>query len=220
MASRGLAHDLKNLIMPIWTWMLHEVDRYTPGSTEADVYNRACGALRVMKNYIDEAIFFTERLHPHFESVDLIPVAQEVCEITGLRAANRGITLRVESDNPEIIVADRILLQRAVLNLVNNAIDASQIGAEVVISIVSDSSNRVRIAIRDTGMGVSLENASRIFEPYFTTKNSGDRIRGFGLGLTIVQKIVLLHQGNISVRSILNIGTTIVIELPRKPLLG
>jgi signal transduction histidine kinase len=217
MASRGLAHDLKNLIMPIWTWMLHEVDRYPPKSTEADVYNRACRALRVMKNYIDEAIFFTERLHPHFESVDLISVAQEVCDITVSRAANRSITVRVESENPEIVVADKVLLQRSVANLVNNAIDASSPGKEVVISISSVQNSNVQIAVRDTGTGVSLENISRIFDPYFTTKCSGDNVRGFGLGLTIVQRIAFLHQGNVSVRSSLKSGTTIVIELPRKP---
>jgi signal transduction histidine kinase len=217
MASRGLAHDLKNLFTPIWTWMLHDFSRYQAGSTEAEVYRSASRALGVMKDYIDEAIFFTDRSQPQFESVDLGRVAKTVCKITGPRATSRGVAMRIESAVSECIVADSILLQRAIANLVNNAIDASARGNAVTIAISDVIPSKIRIAVSDEGKGIHPSYISKIFDPYFTTRNFGDDGRGVGLGLTIVQKIALLHEGSVWVHSTLNVGTTIVVELPRKP---
>ena len=61
------------------------------------------------------------------------------------------------------------------------------------------------------------ENLAHIFEPYFTTKQFGDDVRGFGLGLTICEKIVDLHQGSILVRSEPGRGTHVTVELPAAP---
>jgi signal transduction histidine kinase len=217
MASRGLAHDLKNLFTPIWTWMLHDLNRYQVGSIESNVYNSASRALGVMKDYIDEAIFFTDRSQPHFESVDLRKVAETVCEITRPRAVSRGVTIQGECGLSDCIVADSILLQRAIANLVNNAIDASARGNLVTVAISDAVPDRIRIAVSDEGKGIHPSHVSKVFDPYFTTKNFGDDGRGFGLGLTIVQKIALLHQGSVCVQSTLNVGTTILIELPKRP---
>lgn len=61
------------------------------------------------------------------------------------------------------------------------------------------------------------ENLNRVFAPYFTTKNIGDQMRGFGLGLTICQKIVHLHRGTITLHSTEGRGTTVQIDLPNDP---
>jgi signal transduction histidine kinase len=69
----------------------------------------------------------------------------------------------------------------------------------------------------DQGCGISPENLERIFDPYFTTKQFGDEVLGFGLGLTICEKIVDLHQGKIAVRSEVDRGTRAIVELPTAP---
>jgi signal transduction histidine kinase len=69
--------------------------------------------------------------------------------------------------------------------------------------------NNVRIVVCDSGIGIPEENLSKIFEPYFTTKDSGS-----GLGLTLVFKIIREHQGEISVTSKINEGTCFAISLP------
>jgi signal transduction histidine kinase len=74
-----------------------------------------------------------------------------------------------------------------------------------------------RLEVRDTGCGIPPEIQGRIFDPYFTTKQFGEEVRGFGLGLTISQKIVQLHNGNITVRSLPGAGTVISIDLPVAP---
>jgi signal transduction histidine kinase len=216
MASRGLAHDLKNLFTPIWTWMLHDLNRYQAGSTEAEVYRSASRSLEVMKDYIDEAIFFTDRSQPHFESVDLKRVVETACGVSSPRATSRGVAMRIECDISECIVADSILLQRAITNLLNNAVDASSRGTVVTITIADLSPTKICLAVSDEGKGIHPSHVSKIFDPYFTTKKFGDDGRGFGLGLTIVQKIALLHGGTVSVHSTINTGTTITVELPKK----
>jgi signal transduction histidine kinase len=170
-----------------------------------------------MKDYIDEAIFFTDRSQPHFESVNLRKIAETVRNITSPRSKCRGITIRVDCDISECIVADGILLQRAIANVVNNAIDASACGNAITMTISDLGPTKIRIAVSDEGKGIKPNHISKIFDPYFTTRNIDDNGRGFGLGLTIVQKIALLHKGNVWVHSTLNVGTTIIIELPRKP---
>jgi signal transduction histidine kinase len=73
-----------------------------------------------------------------------------------------------------------------------------------------------RLQIIDHGEGISAENLERVFTPYFTTKNTGDGKRGFGLGLAIARKIVHLHGGNLSISSKEKKGTTVQVDLPSR----
>ncbi len=101
-------------------------------------------------------------------------------------------------------------------NVVSNAIDASNAGEKVTLAAKSGPVLAGCIACgwptRDVGSRRKI--LSQIFEPYFTTKNYGDDMRGFAFGLTICQKIAHLHGGTISVDSQLGRGTTMTIELP------
>jgi signal transduction histidine kinase len=74
-----------------------------------------------------------------------------------------------------------------------------------------------RVEVADTGTGIPAENLPRIFEPYFTTKQFGEEIRGFGLGLAIAEKIAHLHRGQLRVSSTVGHGTTVSLELPAGP---
>jgi signal transduction histidine kinase len=101
-------------------------------------------------------------------------------------------------------------------NLLSNAIDASAPGDSVSLVASSHRAGWIQFQISDRGGGIAPEHLARIFEPYFTTKEFGDDTRGFGLGLTICQKIVLLHRGTISVKSELGCGTTFTVDLPTR----
>ena len=218
MMSRGLAHDLKNLITPVSSFLIHTDGHYTPDSPEAEVHTAARRSVRIMTDYVREALFFSERLQPKLESIDLNKVLDAVRDVTAARASTRGISVAVHNDFSGSLVADRVLLQRLLANLVNNAIDASAHGQTVTVS--ADAANQggwLRIVVADNGCGIAPENLNRIFEPYFTTKEFGDDVRGFGLGLTICQKITNLHGGTIGVRSELGHGTRITVEFPTQP---
>ena len=110
---------------------------------------------------------------------------------------------------PEI-EADPDLLHRAFQNLVLNALDAMPAGGTLTVRS-SDGDANVRIEFSDTGKGLTPEECSRLFTPYYTTKQQGT-----GLGLAIVQSVVSDHHGTISVSSEEGRGATFRIDLPKR----
>lgn len=217
MMSRGLAHDLKNLITPVDSFLVHSESRLTPGTPEAEVHAAAKRSVALMTDYVREALFFANRLNPRFESTSINQVLQSAVDVTATRAARNRVHVSISSDDAGPCRIDRVLIQRMLANLLNNAIDACPAGGAVTLSAIPGSERRLRIQIRDTGAGIAPEHLSRIFDPYFTTKQFGDDIRGFGLGLTICEKIVRLHGGEISVESTLGHGTVVTVDLPPEP---
>ena len=215
MMSRGLAHDMKNLITPISSFLVHTERQIKPGTAEEEVHTTAKRSVRIMNEYIGEALFFSSRLTPKFEQVELATTLAAVCDLTLARARWRHVRVTF-AGGTDTVVADRVLLERLLVNLVNNAIDASTAGATVKITARTDASS-VFLQVSDEGCGIPPEHLDRIFDPYFTTKEFGDDVRGFGLGLTICQKIVALHGGRISVDSQVGRGTTVTVELPQNP---
>lgn len=223
MMSRGLAHDLKNLITPVSSFLVHTDGQYAPDSPEAEVHDAAKRSVRIMTDYVREALFFSERLAPKFEPVNLSRTFAGVREVTQARAGQRRVALVTESSVDGFVIADAVLLQRLLANLVANAIDASPAGQTVTLAASSFQPGVVRIQVCDQGCGVAPEHLGRIFEPYFTTKEFGDDVRGFGLGLTICQKISDLHGAVLSVKSDVGRGTTLTVDLPSQqggPALG
>jgi len=110
---------------------------------------------------------------------------------------------------PEID-ADPDLLHRAFQNLVLNALDAMPSGGTLTLRTQENEGN-VRVEVTDTGKGLTPEECSRLFTPYYTTKQLGT-----GLGLAIVQSVVSDHHGSISVTSGEGRGTTFRIDLPQR----
>lgn len=214
MMSRGLAHDLNNLITPISSFLVHTEDRYTAGSAEQEVHAAAKRSIRTMTDYVREAMFFAKRLAPKFENIRLHDTFTAVHELTAPLAAHRDVIVSIAPAGDISLLADAVLIQRLLVNLVANAIDASAPGNTVALSIGESRAGWVRLQVTDQGCGIPPENLSRVFDPYFTTKEFGDETRGFGLGLTICQKIAELHEASISVRSEPGRGTTLTVDLP------
>jgi signal transduction histidine kinase len=104
--------------------------------------------------------------------------------------------------------ADRVLLRRALENLVLNSLDAMPAGGTLTVR-TSQHNGMVRLEITDTGAGLTPEECARLFTPYYTSKQHGT-----GLGLAIVQSVVSDHGGKISVESAPGAGATFRIELP------
>ena len=120
-----------------------------------------------------------------------------------------------------MIEMDAVLIKRLICNLLSNAVDASPAGAEIEVELAPLPKTELsrdwrRLKVIDHGEGISTENLERVFTPYFTTKNTGDGKRGFGLGLAIARNIVHLHGGNLSVASKEKKGTTVQVDLPSK----
>ena len=99
--------------------------------------------------------------------------------------------------------------------------DASSDGGEVRIELIrlvkTDAARDwLRVRVTDRGTGIRTEDMSRIFQPYFTTKRTGDEGRGFGLGLAICRKIATLHGGSLTLTSEIGKGTIVNLDLPNR----
>lgn len=217
MMSRGLAHDLKNLITPIASYLVHSAPNHIRGTLEAEVYSSAEKSLRIMNDYVREALFFSEQMAPRFESVNLRRVFDEVLIVTSARAQTTSVALTTVIHGVNSLKGDSVLILRMLVNLVMNAIDASPADGVVSLEAMTRATGWIRLQVKDSGRGISPEHIDRIFDPYFTTKEHGETLRGFGLGLTITQKIVNLHCGKISIQSQLGEGSTICIDFPPAP---
>jgi signal transduction histidine kinase len=112
--------------------------------------------------------------------------------------------------DPLIISIDPLLIKSALLNLIVNGLEAMSNGGVLSIKTYPED-DHVTIEVTDTGSGISSENLSKLFSPFFTTKDKGN-----GFGLTDVLKIVQAHEGTIEVHSEVDKGTSFIIKIPLK----
>jgi two-component sensor histidine kinase len=217
MMSRGLAHDLNNLATPVSTFLLHMENRVAAGTAEAEVLADAKHSVRIMQDYIRESLFFARRLVPNLEPFSIRELFTSTIKVTLSRAQLRGVNVVTRSGPDNRLCGDRVLLLRLMQNLVLNAIDASPSGGAVTLSVANDGNERVVLTVADQGRGIPPEIRDRIFEPYFTTKDTGHEIRGMGLGLAICLKISDLHGGVLHTSNAPSGGAIFTITLPITP---
>jgi signal transduction histidine kinase/HAMP domain-containing protein len=145
------------------------------------------------------------------EPVDLATLVAEVAEVVGPQARDVGVRLVIEFP-PSLprVNADRTLMRQALLNLALNAVQAMPHGGALRFVARPASDRRVALDVEDTGVGISPEHLSRIFDLYFTTREGGS-----GIGLSMVFRTVQLHDGHIEVQSTPGRGATFTILLPQ-----
>jgi signal transduction histidine kinase len=217
--SRGLAHDLNNLVTPVSTYLqlIQEQNGRADGLEE--LLPVALRNIQTIRAYIKEALMFSNTQSLQLTQTTLDGVVRDAAALAQAKLQPKNIRLELDLLTDVPVEIDSVLIQRVIDNLLSNAADASAPGSLITITLrqlARSEANRewYRIEVIDQGEGISKENLKRIFTPYFTTKDKGDKTRGFGLGLAICRKIVHLHGGNLSVRSELGKGTTVQIDLP------
>ncbi len=153
----------------------------------------------------------SERLR--LEPVDLCEIVDCVRETTALSVVAAGLALTVDMARPTRVTGDRDQLERAVLNLVSNAVKFTPSGGRIEIHGRAVGSD-VTLSVRDTGTGIPIAEQHRLFTRFFRTDRSRERqVPGTGLGLYIVNHIVLLHGGAMQVDSSPR-GSTFTMVLP------
>jgi len=147
-------------------------------------------------------------------SLDLNSVVKEVITLVQRELSSHRVLWRKElAPTLPMILGDRVQLQQVIINLVMNGIEAMEPvmdrPRELVIRSGQDETRRVLVSVTDCGVGISAENASRLFNAFFTTKSSG-----LGMGLSICRSIVEAHGGRLSVCRNEGPGATFQFELP------
>ncbi|MBU6415389.1 HAMP domain-containing histidine kinase, partial [Patescibacteria group bacterium] len=147
------------------------------------------------------------------EKVDISLIIQQVLNECSAIAAVKNIKFRYDppADLP-FVAADTGLVSEVVLNLVDNAIKYNKPGGDVIISHAV-MNGFLETAIQDTGIGIAPENTDNLFKPYFRGEQSG-KIRGTGLGLYIVKRLVEKMNGSVGISSLVGQGTKITFSLP------
>jgi two-component system NtrC family sensor kinase len=162
---------------------------------------------------------FGRKNEPEEKDVDVGAFISQVTSMISEKAAVQGIRLKKEiSEQTPMLRADPSQLQQVLLNLLNNAIDAiterhGSEGGELSIQAGPDTSGRVRISVRDNGIGISTSSLNKIFTPFFTTKPPG---KGTGLGLYVCYGIIEGMAGTMEVESQRGVGTTFIVNLPAR----
>jgi signal transduction histidine kinase len=219
--SRGLAHDLNNLLTPVQTLLQLLRESRLNQETIDELLPMSLRNLETVRTYVNEALFFSRSSQLQGKPGMLDQTVREAMSLVQTNAAAKGISITFQCEGEVAIEMDAVLIKRLLCNLLSNAVDASPSGSLINIQLAplpktELSRDWFRLKIVDHGEGISQENLRRVFTPYFTTKNTGDGKRGFGLGLAIARKIVHLHGGNLSIASKEKQGTTVQVDLPSK----
>ena len=155
--------------------------------------------------------------HLRLEAVDVAELLDGVRDYYDASAADAGVTLTsAMASEPLIAELDRTLIQRAVGNLVSNAVAHTPEGGTVALRVSAEAAN-VRIEVSDTGTGIPAEALPRVFDRFFRVDPSRSRASGgTGLGLSIVQGIAQLHRGNVEITSQPGVGTQVTLSMPAR----
>jgi signal transduction histidine kinase/DNA-binding NarL/FixJ family response regulator len=155
-------------------------------------------------------------VYNHNQVADFSVILSDTIQFFRIYAAKKGITIRVQSDDPAFIRADPLSVHRIINNLLENAVKFSGDGS-VVHVLLQSGDGTIRFTVQDSGAGIEASEHSKIFEPYYQISASGKTASGMGLGLPIVKMVVQSLGGDISLYSQTrnNTGTTFTVALPQ-----
>ncbi|HEV8263301.1 MAG TPA: ATP-binding protein, partial [Burkholderiales bacterium] len=167
--------------------------------------------IRRLDEVVQGFLKFTRPEDLRLQPVRLKEVFDEILPLIEPEAKKTSVRVQVEAppDLPSVN-GDAAMLRQAFLNLAINGCQAMPNGGILRVSCGRASGNRVEVRIEDTGVGIAAEHLSKIFDLYFTTKDHGT-----GIGLSMVYRIVQMHDGEIEVESTKNRGTAFRVLLPR-----
>ena len=198
--ARQVAHEVKNPLTPIQLSAEHLRRVYANKSADFGQTLETCTEtilkqVRTLRGIVTEFSSFARPPAPVLERVDLAPLAEDVVRQYA-PALPAEVSLEVAVAEPLSVMADARLLERAVVNLVENALQAVGDRGRVLVRVIGDGNGRAVIEVQDDGPGLDAEAQRRAFEPFFSTKSGGS-----GLGLALVKKIAEDHEGGVSIES-------------------
>ena len=209
--ARKLAHEFKNILTPMQlSLQLVEAQIESLADPTREGFRRPlASALREVDhlNRLAGQVSQYARLpEPHLETLDLAELTRTVIE-----SDREGPVVAFDAPHPVCVRGDRLLLTRAIHNLVLNAREAEPAHGPVEIALTDDGVG-IRLDVMDRGPGLPADLQPRLFEPYVSTKR-----RGSGLGLSLVRDIVLQHGGTITLENRDGGGARAILTLPRSP---
>jgi two-component system, OmpR family, heavy metal sensor histidine kinase CusS len=217
--STDIAHDLRTPVNNIRGETEVALARARTVEEYRDVLGSCLEEAVRLSELISDLLFLARAESPlsHLrrEPIDVGQLLNGVREYYEASAADSGIVLTTAiSDKPVIGEMDRTLIQRAVGNLVSNAVAHTPAGGSVILGAEAEAA-AICIEVADTGVGIPPEALPRVFDRFYRVDSSRSKASGgTGLGLAIVQSIVLMHGGNVEIASQLGEGTRVTLRMP------
>ncbi|NGZ09932.1 MAG: PAS domain S-box protein [Nitrospira sp. LK70] len=213
--AAGIAHELRNPLVGIGSTAKVLLDDFESGDPKRNEIEVILSETRRLDRIVSQIVDYARPRRPAPTGIDLNRLADEVAKMLRLRLEEKHLTIKV-TISPMIseFIADRDLLRQVLLNIVDNAIDATPKGGPPIEIIGHELFREERpglvIQVKDAGVGIPPELLPSVFQPFVT---SGKK-HGTGLGLAICQNIIESHEGNIFVTSEVGKGTIVGIWLP------
>jgi two-component system nitrogen regulation sensor histidine kinase NtrY len=211
-AARRVAHEIKNPLTPIRLSAERMVKKINAGDpAAAEAVRLGAGVIieevNLLKSLVDQFSRFSRLPETRPVPTDLEALARRTLAL--YEGVKEGVTLQLENSLPKTHYRlDGDQFQRVLLNLIDNALDASRVGGRVRLTLAERNGN-LTIQVSDTGTGISPVDRERIFRSDFSTKPGSS-----GLGLAIVSRIVAEHRGTIRFEENHPRGSLFVIEIP------
>jgi two-component system, NtrC family, sensor kinase len=212
--ASGVAHEINNPLNGIKSCMYAIHNEPENSSLSKQYFDLINEGIIYIETVVKKLLGFARPQSKTIDSIDLNEVIQKVTSLLDFKLDQKEVRLLFHfHDNLPHIKADTQLIQEVCMNLVLNSFDSVDKGGTIEISTGIIEPDKVFFSVKDNGQGISSEEISHIFEPFYTTKDPGE---GTGLGLSVSQGIIESHGGKIEVKSIPDIETTFLVILPKE----
>lgn len=214
--ASGIAHEIRNPLNYINLSMDHVKTKFQPEDPQKAIeYRKTLDNIKDeisrLKKMVNEFLEFGRPTKLSLRAWLLRAILTDVLNLLERKIEDQQINLKIEVANKEtLILVDHEQIKTCFMNILINSIESMPNGGTLAISAEEDvEGHKVKLIFSDTGTGIDKDVQANVFEPYFSTKDTG-----VGLGLAITKKIIEDHGGRISLQSSLHQGTKIFVELP------
>lgn len=209
--AAALAHELNNPLGAIALFTQHALANIKPRDPLADYLGTVLRNANICKKIVRDLLEYARQRPPQRREIAVGELLGDVVRTLEPRAQRSGVAIRgeVNGHGDAFLYCDPDQMLQVLVNLGLNSIEAMPNGGALTFRLEPASGGSVRIAVVDTGLGISPEELERIFTAFHTTKPEGT-----GLGLTVAQDVVAAHRGTIEVTSTPGQGSTFTVALP------
>lgn len=209
-AAAQVAHEVKNPLAGLLLYSLHLKSK-AGNFSESETYlvDKIVDTISHLNSRVEEILGFARPVSLTVHSENLNRIIDDVLELCRPQLTANKVEVRLSRGRaPAYALIDEASMRGALMNLILNGIEAMPGGGTLTIA-TQQTDETLRLDIIDTGRGINDDEAKKIFEPFYTTKD-----RGLGLGMPYAKRIIDQHGGAISLKSRLGQGTTISVTLP------
>lgn len=203
-----VAHEVRNSLVPVNLYLSLLARRLTSDAASREILDKVTSGMTALDVTVNDLLQFASDREPQVRPVHVARLVESLIASLAPTLAAQSIAAECDVPSGLYLTADEHMLQRGLLNLVLNAIDALPAGGRVRIA-ARQLPGAVEIEVADNGPGLSEETLMRAFEPFFTTKQNGT-----GLGLAIVARIAEVHGGEVTAANDPQGGAVITLRFP------